>query len=102
MPAKQNKPLDFFNLYQKFINDSKKGRRLQPNGKRISAGTVENYHYTFLLVQRFCREKQFDLRIRPARRLNQRELATEKNYWKKFYKRLTDYLYDDLGYFDNY
>lgn len=102
MPVKPNRSFDFFSLYQKFINDSRKGKRLQPNGKRISPGTVDNYHYTYLLVQRFCQEKQFDLRIRPARRLNQRELATEKNYWRKFYKRFTDYLYDDLGYFDNY
>lgn len=102
MTLKQNRQLDFFGLYDKFINDSNKGRRLQPNGKRISAGTVQNYYYTYLLLQRFCNVKQFDLRICPTRRLNMRELTTEKNYWKKFYKRFTDYLYDDLGHFDNY
>ena len=42
------------------------------------------------------------LRIRPARKLNRRELQTEKNYWKKFYKRFTDYLYNDCGFYDNY
>ncbi len=93
---------DFFSLYQKFSNDSRKGRRLQPNGKRISAGTVKNYYYTGLLLERFCEAKQFELRIRPARRLNQRELNVEKNYWKKFYRQFTDYLYNDLGCFDNY
>jgi site-specific recombinase XerD len=102
MKVKTYKSLDFFALYQKFISDSKKGRRLQPNGKRISVGTVQNYYYTYLLLQRFCQEKQFNLRIHSTRRLHQRQLATEKNYWKKFYKQFTDYLYDDLGYFDNY
>jgi integrase len=92
----------FFAEYQKFINDSRRGRRLQPNGKRISPGTVDNYTYTLKLVQQFCAEKSFELRIRPGRKLNTRELETEKNYWKKFYKRFTDYLYGDCGYFDNY
>jgi site-specific recombinase XerD len=102
MAIRLYKPFDFFALYQKFISDSKRGKRLQPNGKRISPGTVQNYFYTYLLIRRFCHEKQFDLRIHPIRRLNQRQLASEKNYWKKFYRRFTDWLYDDLGYFDNY
>jgi site-specific recombinase XerD len=96
------KELSFFVLYQKFISNSRRGSRLQPNGKRISAGTVNNYTYTLNLVQQFCAAKNFELRIRPARRLNARELETEKNYWKKFYKRFTDYMYEDCGYYDNY
>lgn len=96
------KILSFFTLYEKFIQDSRKGRRLQPNGKRISAGTITNYEYTLGLISKFCTAKQFDLRIRPARKLNARELETEKNYWKKFYKRFTDYLYEDCGFYDNY
>jgi integrase len=103
MPAPTTrKPLDFFKLYDKFIHDSRKGKRLQPNGKRISPGTVDNYYYTGLLLKRFCTEKQFELRIQPARRLSMRQAEVEKNYWKKFYKRFTDFLYDDCGYFDNY
>ena len=79
-----SKDLSFFQLYSRFINDSNRGRRLQPNGKRISAGTVKNYESTLQLIQRFCSSKNFLLRIRPARKLNSRELQAEKNYWKKF------------------
>jgi integrase len=96
------KVLSFAALYEKFINDSRRGRRLQPNGKRISEGTIANYGYTLALVQKFCAEKGFELRICPGRRLNARELEVEKNYWKKFYNRFTGYMYDDCGYFDNY
>jgi site-specific recombinase XerD len=103
MPASIiKKELSFFQLYQKFISNSRRGSRLQPNGKRISAGTVNNYTCTLNLVQQFCAAKNFELRIRPARRLNACELETEKNYWKKFYKRFTDYMYEDCGYYDNY
>ena len=94
--------LSFFSLFERFINDSKKGRRLQPNGKKISCGTVRNYHYTLQLLKRFCIEKGFYLRIKPIRWLNGRELFTEKNYWKKFYKKYSDFLYTDCGFFDNY
>jgi integrase len=96
------KEYPFFELFEKFVQDSQKGKRLQPNGKKISKGTIANYSYTQKLLQRFCSEKDFTLRIRQERHLNARETDIEKNYWKKFYKRFTDYLYNELGYFDNY
>ena len=92
----------FLSLFEKFISDSKKGKRLQPNGKKVSEGTIDNYTYCKKLLEKFCLSKSFHLRIKEERRLNSREFETEKNYWKKFYKKFTDYLYDDLGYFDNY
>ena len=96
------KELSFFDLFEKFIQDSRKGKRLQPNGKRLSDGTVKNYIFTKRLLENYCRQKNFELRIKPVRYLNKREIETEKNYWKKFYKRFTDYLYQDCGHYDNY
>lgn len=90
-----NKTLSFFDLYNRFINDSRRGKRLQPNGKKLSEGTVDNYAYTLALLQKFCVEKQFELRMRPMRKLNSRDVEVEKNYWRKFYKKFTDWLYLD-------
>jgi hypothetical protein len=92
----------FFPLFEKFIFDSKKGKRLQPNGKKISEGTIKNYVCTLNLIQKFCAEKQFELRIREEKRFSKTESKAELIYWKKFYKKFTDYLHNDLGYFDNY
>lgn len=92
----------FFTLFEKFIRDSKTGRRLQPNGKPVKLGTANSYYYSFLVLKRFCEEKNFVLRIRPARKLGSRELNAERNYWKRFYKKFTTYLYSECGYFDNY
>ena len=100
--SNRKKELPFFTEYEKFINDSRSGKRLQPNGKKISTGTVANYHFTLQLIRKFCEKKQFELRIRPAHWLNSRELERERNYWKKFYRQFTGYLYDECGYFDNY
>jgi integrase len=96
------KEFDFFKLYGKFMNESRRGRRLQPNGKRVSSGTVNNYYYTCQLVKKFCTEKGISLRIRPTRRLRAQEIEKEKKIWKKFYKDFTNFLYDDCNYFDNY
>jgi len=93
---------DFFDLFKKFIRHSKSGRRLQPNGKRISHGTLRNYEFAQMLLRRFSEEKNFALHIRSVRRLSQRELAVDKRYWKNLYKEFTNYLYNDLGFFDNY
>jgi integrase len=97
-----SKELSLFHLYEKFINDSLRGKRLQPNGKRLAAGTIKNYNYTLQLLKNFSGNKNFELRIRPARYLNKKQAQVEKNYWRKFYKRFTDYLYNDCGHYDNY
>lgn len=96
------KEYSFFDLYDRFLKDSRSGRRLQPNGKKLTAGTINNYYCTKLLLEKFCKEKEFDLRIYSVKRITQRKLQVEKNYWLKFYKKFTDYLYLDCGHYDNY
>jgi integrase len=99
---KVKKELCFFLLFERFIKDSKTGRRLQPSGKKLSSGTIANYSSTLKLVRSFSRSKNFPMRIRPIKYLNAREFEVEKNYWKKFHKRFCDYLYIDCGHYDNY
>ena len=53
-------------------------------------------------LESFCASKKFCLRIKPANKLSKRELTVEKNYWKKFYRNFTHYLYEECGYYDNY
>lgn len=93
---------DFNHLFSEFINDSVKGKRVQKNGKKIKSGTIKNYYQLYRLLVNFQITKNIQLRIRDIFRLNTRELIAERNYWKKFHKKFTDYLYTDLGHFDNY
>jgi hypothetical protein len=92
----------FLELFEKFIKDSSSGRRLQKNGRRITSGSLKNYEYALKLLRDFATEKNFDLRIRSIQKLNKREIIVERNYWKIFYKKFSDYLYDDLDLYDNY
>lgn len=100
--AKSQTELSFFALYDRFIQDNKRGKRLQPNGKKVSSGTIANYVHTKRVIEKFCTCRSFQLRIRIERQLNTREREKEKNYWKQFYKKFSDYLYDYCGYCDNY
>lgn len=94
--------LDFFELFDRFLKNSINGKRLQKNGKRLRSSSAENYSYLRKLLSEFAVEKKFPLRLKQAAKLNKRDFAAEKRYWSKFYRKFTDYLYNDLGHYDNY
>ena len=88
-------------LFKQFINDSESGKRLKKDGAKISKGTIDNHRYVYHNLLAFCADTNFDLRICEAHKLNQREFVSEKNYWKKFHRRFSAYLYKK-GCYDNY
>jgi len=92
----------FFKHFRLFIKETGNGRRLKKDGKKIRGGTVDTYIYTYKLLERFCAEKNFELKLTIVKKQRQRELETLRKYWKKFYAEFTDYLYKDLDYYDNY
>ncbi|MEO6833680.1 MAG: hypothetical protein ABI169_15850, partial [Chitinophagaceae bacterium] len=100
-----NKFYPLLPIVKHFITKSRTGKRLQPNGKRISAGTVVNYTYLYKHLEGFeqlqVKAGHEALRIRAVSRLNAKELIVEKNYWKRFYSSFLDYLYS-LNCYDNY
>ncbi len=96
------KEYPFIGLFQNFIEKSRSGKRLQPNGKRIREGTINSYVSAEKLLSRFCQEKSYSLRIREEISLTKREREREHLYWKRFYAKYSSYLHDDLKFFDNY
>jgi len=96
---KKAKPL--LPLFNQFINDTQNGNRLKKNGERIKKETVQNYKFALQNLTEFSIKVNFDLRICDASKLNKREFISEKNYWKKFYKKFTEFLYKK-GCYDNY
>ena len=88
-------------LFKQFIRDTETGKRLKKNGERIKPDSIQNYHYVLQNLIQFSSYTNFELRICDASKLNKRELQSEKNYWKKFYQKFTDYLYKK-GCHDNY
>lgn len=88
-------------LFKQFIKDTETGKRLKKNGERIKPQSIQNYHYVLQNLIQFSTVTGFELRICDASKLNKRELLTEKNYWKKFYQKFTEFLYKK-GCYDNY
>lgn len=95
------KTLPFLPLFKQFIRDSETGKRLKKNGEKITKGSISNYKYTLNNLELFVEITGFELRICDASKLNKRERLSEKNYWKKFYKKFTEFLYKK-GCYDNY
>lgn len=88
-------------LFKQFIRDTQTGKRLKKNGEKIKKETVQNYKYALQNLIEFSVKENFELRICDASKLNNREFISEKNYWKKFYKKFTGFLYKN-GCYDNY
>ncbi len=88
-------------LFKKFIKETETGKRLKKNGEKIKVSSIQNYHYVLQNLIRFSTDTSFDLRLCDAAKLDKRELQSEKNYWKKFYQKYTEYLYKNNCH-DNY
>lgn len=88
-------------LFKQFIRDSETGKRLKKNGEKITVGSIGNYKYVLNNLIQFTTSTSFELRVCDISKLTKRELTSEKNYWKKFYKKFTEFLYKK-GCYDNY
>jgi integrase len=99
-PQKSN--YDFLNLFDKLLRDLNTGGKLLPNGADYTKGTIQAYQLVRNNLSRFQKAKKFKLRIRDCSKMNERQWQTERNYWKRFYIRFSDYLYNTRGTYDNY
>jgi len=88
--------------FQQFIQASVTGRRSSATGKRISKGTITNYRYVLRLLYEYETHYGTTLRIQLLHRAPMRLLQKEKNYWTRFFKQFSRFLYKDKKYFDHY
>ena len=89
-------------LFEQFIKDSYKGKRLKSDGNRIRPQTVDNYVYVLRYIKEYELLYGINLRIKIIGSWNKRLLIAEKKYWKKFYLNFTNFLYINKDCFDNY
>lgn len=89
-------------LFEKFIKDSYKGKRLKIDGGKIKPQTIDNYVYVLRYLKEYEIKQSTVLRIKIIKDENKREFIVERNYWKKFYLQFTQFLYSQKNCFDNY
>lgn len=99
---KERPSILFLPEFQKFITASASGRRLMPSGKRLRPGSVVQYRCVYDLVAAFEEMEQQPLRILVLNRASLRLIVKEKNYWARFFKKFTAFLWHQKGYYDMY
>lgn len=99
---KQNTVIAFIPEFKKFIVASRTGRRLMPSGKKIRRGTIRQYECVLLLLEEYEQSLHDGLRIQLLIKTSLRMLQKEKNYWFRFYRSFSLFMYNHKKYFDQY
>jgi hypothetical protein len=94
--------IDLLVYFENFINEMRSGRRLQPNGRRFTSGTIKNYESNKRTLELYSEKIGERLTIKVGSHLTKKELLKEQKYWKRFYRNYTNFLYKDRNCFDNY
>lgn len=89
-------------LFEQFIKDTKKGKRLKVDGSRIKPQTIINYDYALEYLKEYEQKTLTKVRIKEIKGSNQRLFNSEKKYWRKFYEGFTAFLFKEKGFYDNY
>ncbi|MBO6515725.1 MAG: tyrosine-type recombinase/integrase [Bacteroidia bacterium] len=100
MPSKKNDYHPMLPLLRDFINANNRNKRLLKGGKKLSTGTKKNYEHLHKLLTGF-EQTGFELRFRRLTN-SKRIFEQEKRYYKKFYLKFTEFLFEDMNAFDNY
>jgi integrase len=94
------KQISFMQEFHKFIDDSFKGKRRNGNGKKIKAGTIEQYHTVGKYLARYENEHRCTLRILVSNSLSQKFYCKERAYWIKFKRKFELFLRNRFKCFD--
>jgi len=89
-------------LLQRYQSEMKRGKHLQKNGKRLRPTSIKNYATLEVSLIKFCYSKNFILRAHILRNAGKSLIERERNYWKSFYLKFTDFLYEERNNYDNH
>jgi len=87
--------------FKDFISKTRKGKRLTKDGRQLSLSSIENYESVYKLLLKYEEFTGQIIEIPVISSTTQRLFITAKNYWEKFYKNFSAWLYQ-RGYIDNY
>lgn len=89
-------------LVKKFIRDTANGKRRMANGQRIKHKSVANYFYLLKHLVEFEQFKGEAVYVTINIRSNRKQILRERDYWKKFYREFSDYLFIQKNCHDNF
>lgn len=91
----------FIPLFEQFISQSKKGKHIQANGKRLRKVVTDQYESTLQTLIRFQHDTGAELHICSMKNAPKRKTISELKRWNKISNLLARYLFN-RGCHDNY
>jgi len=88
--------------FEKFMKASSTGRRLMPSGKKVKKGTIIQYKCAYTLLSEFEKSQKESLHIQLLFKNSMRLIQKEKNYWARFHKNFSSFLYKKKNCYDQY
>ena len=88
-------------LFERFIRDTRTGKRLQPNGRKIKEASIKNYEFALFYLKEYERHLGTEILIRSFKAHLKKEWLREKKFWQMFYFNFTEFLYK-RGNYDNF
>ena len=88
-------------LFEKFIQESKNGKRIQKNGKRLSESSITSYKNTLKYIVKINQKYQSPISISCSFKKNRQEIIKESKYWANFFIQFKKEMYLN-GCSDNY
>jgi integrase len=99
--TKNIKKKEMIPLFEKFIQESKNGSRIQKNGKRISLSSITSYKNTLNYIIKINNKSQSPIAISCNFKKNRQEIIAESKYWASFFVQFKKEMYLN-GCSDNY
>lgn len=89
--------------FELLINESKSGKRVQPNGRKIATGTIKSYQSVLRLLREFEKHSNKRYEILIERNLSSTKNGAQVKYWRKFYHGYRRFLFSkQVNAHDNY
>lgn len=85
-----------------FIRAASTKKRIQSNGKYLTIRSIKNYLNLKRLIANFEVYTSEVIEIQSVKSKSGRSYKKEKNYWTRFQRNFSNYLFNTLGHFDNY
>jgi len=89
-------------LLKSFIRDTANGKRRMNNGQRIRHQTINNYFCALKQIIAFEEYKGEPVKITINIKANRKQILKESDYWKKFYREFSDFLFEEKNCHDNF
>lgn len=94
--------LSLLTLFQTFISESRTGKRTSGAGRRLSKGSIQQYHQAYRMLLEYQAYQGEEIFIPLARKNSRQEHRKLQKSWNLLHYQLNRFLYKQKGIYDQY